>query len=203
MADASTTTLQSLVERLQAGDPAARSELINRSCDRLRRLTRKMLRDFPRLRRWEEADDILNSAALRLLEALQAARPTSVVAYFRLAALQIRRELIDLARHYYGPQGLGANNVSNPTNIGQNTPAPGIDPMTSTLDPSKLAIWTEFHEQVDALPDEEKQVFDLLWYQGLTQPEAAQLLNVSEPTIKRRWLAARLRLRGNSEEAPR
>jgi len=200
MADASTTTLQGLIERLQAGDPQARSELINRSCDRLRRLTHKMIRDFTRLERWEEPDDILNSAALRLMKALKAAPPESVVAYFRLAALQIRRELVDLARHYYGPQGHGANHASGPPNVGQNTPAPEIDRMTSTLEPGKLAAWTEFHEQVDALPDAERQVFDLLWYQGLSHAETARLLEVSEPTIQRRWLAARLKLRANFED---
>jgi len=47
---------------------------------------------------------------------------------------------------------------------------------------------------VEALPDDEKEVFDLLWYQELTQAEAAALLNVSERTIKRRWASARLRL---------
>ncbi len=37
-------------------------------------------------------------------------------------------------------------------------------------------------------------MFDLLWYQQLSQAEAAQLLNVSERTVKRRWASARLKL---------
>jgi DNA-directed RNA polymerase specialized sigma24 family protein len=41
---------------------------------------------------------------------------------------------------------------------------------------------------------EEREAFDLLFYQGLTQAEAATVLEVSERTIKRRWQAARLRL---------
>ncbi|MBL8798147.1 MAG: helix-turn-helix domain-containing protein, partial [Planctomycetia bacterium] len=36
--------------------------------------------------------------------------------------------------------------------------------------------------------------FDLLFYQGLSQAEAAALLNVSERTVKRRWQSARLQL---------
>jgi RNA polymerase sigma factor (sigma-70 family) len=44
------------------------------------------------------------------------------------------------------------------------------------------------------LPNKEHEVFDLLWYQGLTQDEAAQLLGVSKRTIKRRWQSARLQL---------
>jgi RNA polymerase sigma-70 factor (ECF subfamily) len=61
-------------------------------------------------------------------------------------------------------------------------------------EPSRLAAWTEFHAQTEALPEEEREVFDLLWYQGLPQAEAAGLLGVSERTVKRRWQAARLRL---------
>ena len=47
---------------------------------------------------------------------------------------------------------------------------------------------------MEGLPEEEREAFDLRWYQGLTQAEAALVLNVSEATVKRRWLAARARL---------
>ncbi len=61
-------------------------------------------------------------------------------------------------------------------------------------EPSSLAEWSEFHEAVERLPEEEREAFDLLWYQGLSQPEAAELLGVSPRTIKRRWRSARLLL---------
>ena len=54
--------------------------------------------------------------------------------------------------------------------------------------------WGEFHEAVGALPEDERDVFDLLWYQGLTRQEAAALLEVSAKTVQRRWQAACLRL---------
>jgi DNA-directed RNA polymerase specialized sigma24 family protein len=34
----------------------------------------------------------------------------------------------------------------------------------------------------------------LLYYQGVSQTEAAAILDISERTIKRRWQSARLRL---------
>jgi DNA-directed RNA polymerase specialized sigma24 family protein len=49
----------------------------------------------------------------------------------------------------------------------------------------------EFHRIVEGLPGE---VFELLWYHGLTQKEAAELLGVSEWTLKRRWQEARIAL---------
>ena len=43
-------------------------------------------------------------------------------------------------------------------------------------------------------PRKNANVFSLLWYQGLTQAEAAEALETSERTIKRRWQSARLKL---------
>jgi RNA polymerase sigma-70 factor (ECF subfamily) len=187
--------LQAWIERLQAGDPGARDGLLEQACERLRRLTRKMLRDFARVRRWEETDDVFQNSLVRLWTALRSVTPRSAREFYALAALQIRRELIDLARRYYGPQGMGAHQADPILeDDSDRTPLVAADPADSTLEPSRLAVWTEFHRRVDALPEEEREAFDLLWYQELTQAEAAAVLGVSEATLKRRWLAARRRL---------
>src|SRR2546426_1060956 len=47
---------QTWIDRLQAGDLKARDELLGHACERLRRLTRKMLKGFVRLKRWELTD---------------------------------------------------------------------------------------------------------------------------------------------------
>jgi RNA polymerase sigma-70 factor (ECF subfamily) len=52
--------------------------------------------------------------------------------------------------------------------------------------------WTEFHEAAARLPDDLRAVFDLLWYQELSQAKAAALLGVSVRTVKLRWMKARL-----------
>jgi RNA polymerase sigma-70 factor (ECF subfamily) len=39
---------------------------------------------------------------------------------------------------------------------------------------------------IDELPEDEREVFDLVRIQGMTQAEAAQLLDVSAETVKRR-----------------
>jgi DNA-directed RNA polymerase specialized sigma24 family protein len=41
----------------------------------------------------------------------------------------------------------------------------------------------------------ERCAFELRWYHGMTWPEAAVVLNMSEATVKRHWQAARERLR--------
>jgi RNA polymerase sigma-70 factor (ECF subfamily) len=187
--------IQDWLARLQAGDAGARDELLGQACERLRLLTRKMLKGFDRLKRWEETDDVFQNALVRLWTALEQVRPPSVQEFFALAALQIRRELIDLARQYYGPQGAGAHHASKCQEDGSTcTPPGGLEKSDTTYEPSRLAVWSDFHRQVEALPAEERAVFDLVWYQGLTQVQAAVLLGISEATLKRRWWSARRRL---------
>ncbi len=183
----STLQLQGHLDRMLAGDAAAREELFRHAAGRLERLTRKMLQGFPGVRRWAQTDDVLQNALVRLLRALQDVRPKSMREFFGLSAEQIRRELIDLARHYYGPQGVGANHAS----LGAGA---AIERADLTHEPSALAGWCEFHEQVQKLPETEREVMLLLFYQELPQAEAAAILGVSVRAVQRRWQSALLKL---------
>ena len=192
----SVVEVQKCLDRLRDGDRAALDTLIERTSNRLLRLTQKMLSDdFCRLRRWEADDDVFQNAVLRLCRTLREIVPESPCAFFRLAALQIRRELLDLIRHYYGPLGLGENYSSvgsNGADTDQNSPAGFV--ASSSCDADKLARWTDFHRLAGNLPEPEREVFDLLWYQEIPQKEVAALLGIDVRTVQRRWRAARLRL---------
>jgi RNA polymerase sigma-70 factor (ECF subfamily) len=201
MSDPSTTQLQVWLQRWNAGDAAARELLLRHTCDRLRHLARHMLRDFQRLRSREETDDVLQTALVRLQQALEDVRPASIKEFFALATVQIRRVLIDLSRHHFGPLGAGRREQPLAAPPGEES-RPQYEGEDTTHEPGQLASWREFHEQVEALPPEEREVFDLLWYQDLSQADAAALLEVSVPTVKRRWLSARLRLREALKDSP-
>jgi RNA polymerase sigma-70 factor (ECF subfamily) len=196
MADASDSAaqIQLRLDRLRAGDESARDELLAIACERLSRLTHKMLRGYPGVSRWEQTDDVLQNAAVRLCRALKEVQPASVRSFLNLAAVQVRRELIDLARHYEGPEGPGRHHHSQDGTEGSGAGSSVLDASTDTNDPARLAAWTEFHHTVEALPDEEREVFNLLWYQGLSQSEAATLLGVTERVAKHRWRSARLKI---------
>jgi RNA polymerase sigma factor (sigma-70 family) len=197
-----TQQLQGWIDRLRAGDETARKHLIDCACERLTRLTRKMLKGYPRVKRWEQTDDVLQNAIVRLYRSLGEVQPETVTDFLRLGALNIRRELLDLARRYYGPRGLGAHHASvHKQGDDSSAPTP-LDNAPGTEDPQQLALWTEFHQRIDELPDEDREVFDLLWYQGLSQAEAAEALGISERTVKRRWQSARLRLHQTLGSAP-
>src|SRR5262249_53408538 len=51
-------------------------------------------------------------------------------------------------------------------------------------------------ERIGKLPEEQREAFDLLWYQELNQEEVARVLGVPVPTVKRRWRDAKLELIG-------
>jgi RNA polymerase sigma-70 factor (ECF subfamily) len=187
----STVRIQFRLDRLRSGDASARDELVGIGCERLRRLARRMLRGYPAVGRWEQTDDVLQNAAMRLRRALDQVKPASVRSFINLAAVQIRRELIDLARHHAGPLGPGRHHASRGGSEGSAGPPEAAD---DTNDPDGLAAWTEFHDAIGALPDAEREVFDLRWYHGLSQAEAALLLGVTERVVKYRCRAAHLSL---------
>jgi len=193
---ASDTQLQLLIDKVLEGDEAARSALLDHACDRLLRLTRKMFHARPDLRRWEMTDDVFQNAMLRLHRALAEVKPESVRHFFNLAALQIRRTLLDLAKHHLGPHGQGTKHHTD----GQPADDEGGSLHDRAEQPEDLEAWSAFHAQVEVLPDEEKEVVNLLFYEALNQEEAASVLGVSLRTVKRRWHSARCRLRQQLNE---
>jgi RNA polymerase sigma-70 factor (ECF subfamily) len=188
----STTTLlvRQYLDELRAGDAAARERLLGVADQRLQALARQMVRDYPRLLRWVEADDVLQSAALRLWRALGQVPPPTPRDFLGLAALQIRRELLDLVRRLFGAEGWAAHHAT-PVPPAGGTTAPELEPVAPEEDPARLQLWTEFHEQVDKLPLELREVFDLLWYHDLTQEAAAAEQGLTPRQVKDRWQKAR------------
>ena len=197
-----TTQLQGLLNAAARGDDQAYADLIAQASDRLLKLTRKMLRAYPHLRRWEETGDIFQDAALRLYRSLKSCRPDSVRDFLGLATLQIRRTLIDLCRHHFGPAGGAAHHDSTPRRMSHDAPAAVDNLAEATGGPSSPGAWADFHDAVAALPDSQREVFQLVWYAGLQQPEVSHLLGISVATVQRRWYQARHllyeRLQGNS-----
>jgi RNA polymerase sigma-70 factor (ECF subfamily) len=191
-ANSPSSILLQLLPRAVTGDEAALDALLRHASDRLTILTRRMLGDFQRVRRWVETDDVLQNALVRLVGALRSVRPKDAREFFGLASLQIRRELIDLARHYYGPEGIGAHHDSGLA-AGASSAA-GPEPADMRQGPASPARWLELHELMDALPAEEREVIELLFYQGLSQAEAAEVSGVSLRTVQRRWHEALCRL---------
>lgn len=182
------TDLQNQLDRLSEGHEQTRRTIIDHCCERLRIMARRMLKKYPGVGRWSDTDDVLQESLLRLHRALVTVRPETNRKFYGLAATQIRRELLDLARRLYGSEGLGTNQKSGFHRVQQ-------DP----FEPESLTAWTDFHTHVEGLPEAEQEVFCLVWYDGLNQIEVSRVLGVSLATVKRRWQSARLILRSQLE----
>jgi RNA polymerase sigma-70 factor (ECF subfamily) len=191
MSRGETTQILDWVQRYRAGDDAALDELLVHFQDRLIRLTRKSLKAYPDVGRWEQTDDVYQKAAMRLRQALLTVTPRSTREFFGLAALQVRRELlntIELCRHRKSPGRLGPIDRED----GTSGSGPPCDPVDDREGPGELEAWTEFHEAAAALPETIREVFQLIFYGGLSQVEAARVVGVNERTIRNRWVEARL-----------
>jgi RNA polymerase sigma-70 factor (ECF subfamily) len=190
--------LHDLLGRAGAGDRAARDELFGQVSTRLEKLARKMLRDFPRVGRWAEASDVVQNAVIRLLHALGQVRPTTVPDFFNLAAAHLRRELLDLARQVRGRKG-GLTCRAAALAEGDSDDN-GYRPEDRDEDPGELDRWCAFHQAVEGLPAEEREVVGLIYYHGWKQAEVGELLHMSTRNVRRRWESALNRIRARLEE---
>jgi RNA polymerase sigma factor (sigma-70 family) len=183
--------LSLLLDRLAAGHLEARDRIIEITSGRLRVLASRMLSRFPNVRRWDDTDDLFQNAVMRLHRALGQVQPDSPRAIMALAATQLHRELIDLARRYRGPMSFEANHASQArpaSDLSESTPLP-VD-RAPTADES-LDRWALFHDAIAGLPYDQREVFHLVWYLGADQKTIARLLECSERTVKTRWRQAR------------
>jgi RNA polymerase sigma-70 factor (ECF subfamily) len=163
-----------------AGDAPAElvvRDLLGRAVRRLHHLCTMLLhRSYPRLTRPPlslQSGEMLSAVVERLLKALREARPANVRQFFALATQHMRWELNDLARRLdEQPRVVAAIDGLLPG-------PPGSD---SGLTPECRRMI----EAIDALPADEREAFDLVRIQGMSQVEAAELLSVAPKTVKRR-----------------
>jgi RNA polymerase sigma-70 factor (ECF subfamily) len=195
LSDETILELQDVLAAANAGDAAAFDQLIRRFESRFRTLATQMMRKYPRLRRWEETDDVFQAVSIRLHRSLTDAKPDSIRQFVGLSATQTRRTLIDLSRHYFGSLGKGRNHQTEGGGRAADDPGGAVDRSSKgSGEPISMEQWSEFHEAVENLPRDAKETFELIWYTGLKQEEAAKLLNVSRRTIIRRVNEARMLL---------
>ena len=174
-----TAVVQHYLDELGGDSPAEPivRALLDRAVRRLHLLCATLLnRSYPRLARPPlnlHADELLGAVTERLLKALREARPRNVRQLFALANQHMRWELNDLARRL--DEQPAAAELSEGL-----VPAPASS--VSGLSPDGLRML----RAIEDLPEDEREVFDLVRIQGMTQAEAAQLLGVSAVTVRRR-----------------
>jgi RNA polymerase sigma factor (sigma-70 family) len=175
----STAVVQRYLDALAGEAPAEPiiRALLDRSVRRLHLLCASLLhRSFPRLTRPPlnlQTDELLSAVVERLLKALREVRPRTVRQFFALAGQHMRWELTDLARR------LDKQPAAVELRDGL-VPAPACSDSGLSPDGRRML------EAIDSLPEEEREVFDLVRIQGLTHGEAAEVLGVTAKTVQRR-----------------
>jgi RNA polymerase sigma factor (sigma-70 family) len=178
--------LQNLLDRLRQGNREARRLLLERACERLRRLAERMLYgSFPELARRHELDSVVHETWLRLLQALDTTEPPTVADFFRLAAHKFRQVLLDMAQ---GERRRAQREVLGLSATDRQGPVPPA--ASTTCDPARLALWTEFHEKVATLSEQERTIFNMHYYLDLPQAEIARVLELHPRKVSYLWIAA-------------
>jgi DNA-directed RNA polymerase specialized sigma24 family protein len=189
-----TLELPGWAARLRVEDESARKELRDCACRRLNQLAGKMLKGPPGEPPGDQMERAVEDAIVHLYQALSEARPAGARELFGFAALNIRRALVDLARQCADLQGSRANYATLGNEPGGAALPPEGPEQPETGGRGRPGAWIEFHSQVERLPEEDRELYDLLWYLDLAPAEAAPLLNVSSEVLRRRWQSARLKL---------
>ena len=160
----------------QPADPIIRA-LLDRAVCRLQMLCSSLLyRSYPRLTHPPlnlQPDELLSGVVERLLKAMRGVHPQTVRQFFALANQHMRWELNDLARRLDsqpGPVAFDVQLLSMPESTSSGLSGDGRRMLNA----------------IEHLPDEEREAFDLVRIQALTQTEAADVLGVSAKTVQRR-----------------
>jgi RNA polymerase sigma-70 factor (ECF subfamily) len=184
-----TTLLHQYLDGIRSGDRQACEALARAVLGRLERLSRCMLRHFPTVRPWADTDDVLQGTLIRLLRSLHELRPVSTRDFANLMATHMRRELLDLARRFRRRCDAGVDvQRQEKEELLAEVPSPEVG------DAEELELWSAFHERVEQLPAEEREVVGLIFYHGWTQAQIAELFGVNERTVRRHWRSACRRL---------
>ena len=211
MSDESTAVLQGQLERAVTGDAEARQRLLELTRDRLMHHARRFLHGrYARLEPFAQSDDVVQQLYLKILRHqdrfwvnARGEPVRNLAEYFSHTSAWMRDVLCYQLREAYGrddnrtavlpldggPFDTGMRHDPSSDYIRQGRSCNVAGPGVST-------------RRRRELPDDLRAVFDLLWYQGLTQAEAAALLGVSVPTVKLRWMKSRLRVQQALDGSP-
>ena len=183
--DRTTAVVQRFLNELAEGtdssaEPIVR-DLLAGAANRLHQLCATMLyRSYPRLTRPPlnlQPEEMLSAVIERMLKAMREVRPHGVRQFFALANQHMRWELNDLARRLDKEDAaveVRESRIAAPPALAESS--------ASQISPNTRRIL----EAIEGLPEDEREAFGLVRIQGMTQPEAAEVIGVSAKTVQRR-----------------
>jgi len=153
-------------------------DLLARSVDRLHLICGRLLhQSYPRLTRGPmnvRSEELLSAVVERMIKAMRTVHPQTVRQFFALANQHLRWELNDMARRLDEK----THAVALPDSLAR----PDAPSGSSQAGPNIRRIL----EAIESLAEDEREVFQLVRLQGMSKPEAAEVIGISVKTVHRR-----------------
>lgn len=173
-----------ILEQIESGDPSAAEHLLPLIYVELRKLAAaRMAQESPD--HTLQATALVHEAYLRLVNVERAQRWDSRGHFFAAAAEAMRRILVDQARHRNSRKAGGGLRRIELSAVDPPIDDPGLD---------FIAI-SDALEQLAVEHPRKAELVKLRFFAGLSNPEAAALLRISESTAENDWVYARSWLR--------
>jgi RNA polymerase sigma factor (TIGR02999 family) len=180
-----------ILSAIEQGDPQAADQLLPLVYDELRRLaTAKMAHEKPG--QTLQATALVHEAYLRLVDPEQAQHWDSRGHFFAAAAEAMRRILVEKARRKQRLRHAGKL---------RKEPLEGNEPAISApVDAVDLLSLTEALDRLETASPRRARLVKLRYFAGLTLPEVAQLLGISQSTAEADWTYAKAWLKREMEK---
>jgi RNA polymerase sigma factor (TIGR02999 family) len=168
-----------LLRAWRNGDQAARDRLASQVYEELRRIAGRYMRN-ERAGNTLQATALVNEVYLRLVD-LNAVGLEGRGQFFGVCAQMMRRILVDAARAKHADKRGGGAAKLDVDEVAVLSPEP--DQSVLALDDALSAL--------GELAPRQAQVVELRYFGGLSEEQAAEVLNISERSVRRDWQFAK------------
>lgn len=180
---AETPALTDLIQRAQGGDEEALRRVFDTTYQDLRRMARSRLNHAAR-GTLLDTTSLVHESFLRFANAGEL-QLRDRVHFFRYAAHVMRSVIVDLARARLAERrGGGAERATLNTSVAD----------AAISGEEEVVRVHEALEELGALDERLSRVVELRYFAGLTETEIAEILGVTDRTVRRDWEKARLLL---------
>ena len=175
----SPVNITDLLHRANEGDQAATEALAEHTYASLKKIAHARLRKSPNIPL--QTTELVNEWFVRFCKA-QRIDLNDREHFFRYAAKAMRSIVVDWARQQNAERrGQGATHICITGDL------KGEEPITAEI--------IQLHEALTVLSKRDERlahIVELRYFVGMTEPEIAKALNISERTVRRDWTKARL-----------
>ena len=173
-----------LLQRVKTGDESARDRLFIELQSELRDMAAALMRR-ERPDHTLQATALVNEACVRLLDSDAIASASDRRYFFGMANRAMRQILVDHARQRQTAKRGGDYQRGS------------LDIVLENFETSNGCNFEDLESSLDKLEQDsprQREVVELRFFSGLSIPEVAEVLNVSEGTVERDWRLARAKL---------